>query len=497
MMWRDTKVVVVEDNEQRRHDLKIILDFIGEEVIVAPSREWKEVFAREVSDRADVLCAFVDVVSNGHDAMSIAQGISGWDADIPVVLIGEQRLDPERMDERTRNQVIDQLDFPLTYVKLADALRRAQVFKDQRATDPSRIFRRDAELFRSLVGSSRAICDVRHLMAQVADKDVTVLILGESGTGKEVVARNLHHQSARRNKPFVPVNCGAIPAELLESELFGHEKGAFTGAINSRPGRFELAQGGTLFLDEIGDMPLHMQVKLLRVLQERTYERVGSNKTIKADVRIIAATHRNLEEHIKDGRFREDLFYRLNVFPIEMPPLRERTEDIPLLINELIERMEQEKRGSIRFSPAAIMSLCRHEWFGNVRELANLVERLVITHAYGTVNINDLPKRYRHVSDGEDFQEHMTAEPSSMAVISSDRPVVHFGNDLPLAQLPVNGLDLKDYLDTLERNLICQALDDCNGIVARAAEKLRIRRTTLVEKMRKYQINRGDASAGI
>ena len=174
------------------------------------------------------------------------------------------------------------------------------------------------------------------------------MILGESGTGKEVVARNIHYNSSRRDNPFVPINCGAIPSELLESELFGHEKGAFTGAISTRQGRFELAEGGTLFLDEIGDMSMHMQVKLLRVLQERTFERVGSNKTIASDVRIIAATHRNLEDAISKGKFREDLFYRLNVFPIEMPPLRDRIEDIPLLINELIKRLEHEKRGSIR-----------------------------------------------------------------------------------------------------------------------------------------------------
>ena len=177
------------------------------------------------------------------------------------------------------------------------------------------------------------------------------------------------------------MNCGAIPAELLESELFGHEKGAFTGAITSRAGRFELANGGTLFLDEIGDMPLPMQVKLLRVLQERTFERVGSNKTQNVDVRIIAATHKNLEKMIEDGTFREDLYYRLNVFPIEMA--RARVEDIALLLNELISRMEHEKRGSIRFNSAAIMSLCRHDWPGNVRELANLVERLAIMHPYG------------------------------------------------------------------------------------------------------------------
>jgi len=297
-----------------------------------------------------------------------------------------------------------------------------------------------------------------------------------------VVARNLHYHSHRRNKPFVPVNCGAIPAELLESELFGHEKGAFTGAINSRPGRFELAEGGTLFLDEIGDMPLNMQVKILRVLQEHTFERVGSNKTIKANVRIIAATHKDLEKMIEEGTFREDLYYRLNVFPIEMPSLRERVEDLPLLLNELISRLENEKRGSIRFNSAAIMSLCRHEWHGNVRELANLVERLAILHPYGVIGVNELPKKFRHVDEGD---EQYT--PPVVADVTQSEGLA--GVDSP-ALLPVNGLDLREYLQDLECSLIQQALDDANGVVARAAEKLSIRRTTLVEKMRKYNINR-------
>ncbi|EZO49096.1 transcriptional regulator FleQ [Pseudomonas aeruginosa] len=326
------------------------------------------------------------------------------------------------------------------------------------------------------------------MMQQVADTDASVLILGESGTGKEVVARNLHYHSKRREGPFVPVNCGAIPAELLESELFGHEKGAFTGAITSRAGRFELANGGTLFLDEIGDMPLPMQVKLLRVLQERTFERVGSNKTQNVDVRIIAATHKNLEKMIEDGTFREDLYYRLNVFPIEMAPLRERVEDIALLLNELISRMEHEKRGSIRFNSAAIMSLCRHDWPGNVRELANLVERLAIMHPYGVIGVGELPKKFRHVDDeDEQLASSLREELEERAAINAGLP----GMDAP-AMLPAEGLDLKDYLANLEQGLIQQALDDAGGVVARAAERLRIRRTTLVEKMRKYGMSRRD-----
>ncbi|MCL5975159.1 MAG: sigma-54 dependent transcriptional regulator, partial [Gammaproteobacteria bacterium] len=340
---------------------------------------------------------------------------------------------------------------------------------------------------------------------QVSDSEANVLILGESGTGKEVVARNLHYFSSRREKPFVPVNCGAIPAELLESELFGHEKGAFTGAITARKGRFEMAEGGTLFLDEIGDMPLPMQVKLLRVLQERTFERVGSNKTQKANVRVIAATHRNLETHIEDGRFREDLFYRLNVFPIEMPALRERPEDIPLLIHELIQRIEHENRGAVRFTPAAIASLCRYSWPGNVRELANVVERLVILYPYGTVDFDDLPEKYQ--IEGEPLAEVITAaisarhEAETMLKVTAktsapDAPSLgngfnHLDESLTkLDSIPENGLDLREHLANLEYLLIKQALDEASGVVAHAASRLKMRRTTLVEKIRKYGIQR-------
>ncbi|MCJ8271344.1 MAG: sigma-54 dependent transcriptional regulator, partial [Psychrosphaera sp.] len=292
------------------------------------------------------------------------------------------------------------LRFPIKYPQLSNALQQATIYRGQFESPGQTLD------FRRLVGNSAAMKAVQRMIDQVSDSGANVLILGESGTGKEVVARNLHHFSSRREKPFVPINCGAIPAELLESELFGHEKGAFTGAITARKGRFEMAEGGTLFLDEIGDMPLPMQVKLLRVLQERTYERVGSSKSLTANVRVIAATHRNLEVHIEEGRFREDLFYRLNVFPIEIPALRERPEDIPLLINELIMRIEHENRGTVRFTSAAIASLCRCPWSGNVRELANVIERLVILFPYGTVDFDDLPEKFQ--LQGDDLPEAVT-----------------------------------------------------------------------------------------
>jgi len=370
-------------------------------------------------------------------------------------------------------------------------------------------------------GTSAAIRDVIALIRQVAEHDSTVLILGESGTGKEVAARAIHDLSPRRQRPFIAVNCGAIPAELLESELFGHEKGAFTGAVTTRKGRFEIAEGGTLFLDEIGDMSPTMQVKLLRVLQERVFERVGNHAPIRCNVRIIAATHRNLEEAIAASMFREDLFHRLNVFPIEMPALRTRMEDLPLLVRDFIAYNQTEGR-RVQLSPLALSALARHRWPGNVRELANLIERLSIVCAGRMAGIRDLPAKYRPAelaavdepagapgaaaTAGTLAQE--PADLESAAIIaagtvtlpelceespppetpesagSAAAPGARLPADAQM-QLPVEGLDLRHHLLTIERRLIEQALARTAGTVAHAARLLQLRRTTLVEKMRK------------
>ncbi|MDG1580341.1 sigma-54 dependent transcriptional regulator [Pseudomonas sp. GOM6] len=487
-MWRETKILLIDDNAERRRDLSVILNFLGEDHLSCGSSDWREAVDALESSREVLNVLLGDVIAKGG-ALELIKHIGAWDENLPLLLIGEPI--PQDWTDDLRRRVLASLEMPPSYNKLLDSLHRAQVYREMYDQARERGRQREPNLFRSLVGTSRAIHQVRQMMQQVADTEASVLILGESGTGKEVVARNLHYHSKRREAPFVPVNCGAIPAELLESELFGHEKGAFTGAITSRAGRFELANGGTLFLDEIGDMPLPMQVKLLRVLQERTFERVGSNKTQSVDVRIIAATHKNLEKMIEEGTFREDLYYRLNVFPIEMAPLRERVEDIPLLMNELISRMEFEKRGSIRFNSAAIMSLCRHDWPGNVRELANLVERMAIMHPYGVIGVGELPKKFRHVDDeDEQLAISLREELDERAAIGASLPGIS-----NTAMLPPEGLDLKDYLGNLEQGLIQQALDDANGVVARAAERLRIRRTTLVEKMRKYGMSRRDDEA--
>ncbi len=343
-------------------------------------------------------------------------------------------------------------------------------------------------------GTSPAIRAVSALIRQVAGFDSTVLVLGESGTGKEVAARAIHELSPRRNRPFVAVNCGAIPAELLESELFGHEKGAFTGAIAARKGRFEIAEGGTLFLDEIGDMSPSMQVKLLRVLQERVFERVGNHVPIRCNVRIVAATHRNLEASIAQGTFREDLFHRLNVFPIEMPALRERREDLAALVGEFAERNSAEGRGWVSFSAHALAALGEYSWSGNVRELSNLVERMSIVRAGQTVEVADLPPKYQPPKGwvGAPLSEPAAAaesvsevaplsEAAALALLESAescRPVD------PRA-LPEQGIDLREHLLSIERALVQQALRRANGTVAQAARLLNLRRTTLVERLRK------------
>jgi sigma-54 specific flagellar transcriptional regulator A len=387
-------------------------------------------------------------------------------------------------------------------------------------------------------GTSISIRDVIGLVRQVAEHDSTVLILGESGTGKEVAARAIHDLSPRRQRPFVAVNCGAIPAELLESELFGHEKGAFTGAVSARKGRFEIAEGGTLFLDEIGDMSPTMQVKLLRVLQERVFERVGNHVSMKCNVRIVAATHRNLEEAITRQAFREDLFHRINVFPIEMPALRSRIEDLPLLVRDFIAHNIAEGRGRVQLSPRALAALALYRWPGNVRELANLIERLSITSNGRIAEIGDLPQKYRPT----DWSDTWTAPPFANQIAASDTmqtealaiserieralerdedtartqevdaallataaakvattPESHT-ETITMAtihaaiELPADGLDLRAHLLEIERTLVVQALARSDGVVAHAAKLLNLRRTTLVEKLRKLGLLSGEVT---
>ena len=441
------KVVVVEPDSMQAAKWEALLRFLDYQPIVVPDlnrMEWPS------PSQLDWVAIMIGQAGSRGGMRELLARLREYDVQMPLVCMDESGRDCDGA-----HAVHLQLELPIRYPQLSAVLREARAIRAQPALRGR---------FRP-AGVSRTIQQVQRLIHQVAPFDTSVLILGESGTGKEMAARHIHDLSPRADRPFVPVNCGAIPPDLLESELFGHEKGAFTGAVTARTGRFEFAEGGTLFLDEIGDMPHAMQVKLLRVLQERCFERVGSNRSVSCDVRIIAATHRDLEAAIREGRFREDLYYRLNVFPVVMPPLRDRIEDLPSLCDELLAVIAARTGQTVSLTRAAKRELAGHPWPGNVRELGNLLERLVILHAGREVDVDDLPARYRaHVPD-------------------------RTCSDDPRGGLPPEGLDLKDYLAQLELALIREALHRSNGTVAEAARLLRMQRTTLVEKLRKYRVD--------
>ncbi|NEV60489.1 sigma-54 interaction domain-containing protein [Thiorhodococcus minor] len=383
---------------------------------------------------------------------------------LPIVC---QPLDGGSLDLKHRAFVVETPLSPGTVIQI---LQRLQL---EAGSDP------EADI--DLVGQHPKMRGVKRLIAQVAKTEATVLILGETGSGKEVVARAIHRASTRSGKPFVAVNCGAIPGDLLESELFGHEKGAFTGAFTARAGRFELAEDGVLFLDEIGDMPLPMQVKLLRVLQERTFERVGSNKPIQTNARIVSATHRNLEEAVDAGDFRQDLFFRLNVFPIELPSLRERESDIPLLAATLEERLREQGGQPAHLTPAVFAHLQAHPWPGNIRELANLLEQLSIMYPDQLVDLPQLPTRFRPADVAPLPLVEAEVEPTA-----AGQMLPGIGDDM----LPPEGTEMREYLNEVERRMIISALEQNDYVVARAARRLGMRRTTLVERMRKFGLER-------
>ena len=367
---------------------------------------------------------------------------------------------------------IHRLDFPIQLDALSDVLAEIQALPVRKDHDNCRPATGVGGSSR-IVGDSAHIGEIRATVEKVAPTAATVLVTGESGTGKEVVARCIHELSGREG-PFVAINCSAIPDNLLESELFGHERGAFTGADSARAGKFELARSGTVFLDEIGDMPMAMQVKLLRVLQERAVERVGGSRSIDIDVRIVAATHRDLPSRISEGLFREDLYYRLSVFPIEILPLRERPEDVLPLIQEMIGRMKTDRGLTVQLPESSIKLLQEYSWPGNVRELANIVERLAVIKPFGRIEPGDLPRSLRK-------------ESSPPVVVSSTLNADRSSSPEVLAA----ELDVKAHLSAVEQQLIHSALQRAEGVVAKAAELLGIGRTTLVEKMKRYGISAG------
>ena len=485
----ESRVLVLDADEERAEGLRTLLQFIDYVPVQhdrcgpiissgAKPADWVAVIVGKVTDES-ALNGFVDWLKRDH-------------LHPPLLVLPEHQANATTRFDLHESACIA-LEWPLKYAQVHEVLKRAGLTRMDREA-------LDTVASKGPTGNSSAVRRVRRMIEQVAGFDTTVLITGESGTGKEVVARAVHAQSKRRDKPFVAVNCGAIPAELLESELFGHEKGAFTGAITARKGRFELADGGTLFLDEIGDMSLSMQVKILRVLQERSFERVGGMKSQRCDVRVIAATHRNLEDAIVKGTFREDLYYRLNVFPIETPPMRERLEDLPLLIDDLIGQLERTTRGSVRLSAETVNTLRAYHWPGNVRELSNLVERLAVLHPGATVRPQDLPSRYRPA--GFETMEPVAEASVEQGFETIERPILAEMRVVDLLSptktdpvLPPAGVDLKDHIEHIEASLIKQALAQSGGVVAHAAKLLNTRRTTLVEKLRKYGLQREESEA--
>ena len=399
------------------------------------------------------------------DGLEIIDRLAKLDAKIiPIMMTGFGTI--ETAVRAMKSGAFDFITKPFDLEAVAVVVRKAaEVLRLRQENHLLRKAVRDQYRLEQLVGTSEPIQDVMEFVRKVADSDSTVMIQGESGTGKELVARMLHFNSFRKDRPLVPVNCGAIPENLLESELFGHEKGAFTGATHARMGRFELANGGTIFLDEIGEMSLPLQVKLLRVLQEREFERVGGNRTIHVDVRIVAATNQDLETLVEEKRFRKDLFYRLNVIPIVIPPLRERRSDIPLLIDHFLTRFNQAKHTEISgLAPDALHLLTEYDWPGNIRELENMVERLVVLKKHGTLSTEDLPEKICRRSSGPELKEQF----------------IRFSED---------GINLSREVEQYEKHLIMEALRKANGVTSRAAQLLHLNRTTLVEKLKRKGVD--------
>ncbi len=459
------KVAVIDDDPVVNDLLSDFLSSEGHEVVKAKDgREGLEALKREVFD-----VVFLDLKLPGLDGLQILERSKETiNSRTPVVIITAHGS----IDTAVKAMQLGALDYitkPFRLEETSVVVKKALEFKRLKEENVA-LRRQIKERYATygIIGTSAKMQEVFSLIDKIADTDSTVLITGESGTGKELVARTIHYKSSRSENNFVPINCGAIPKDLLESELFGHEKGAFTGAISTRIGRFELANGGTIFLDEVGELAPELQVKLLRVLQEREFERVGGVKTIKVDVRIIAATNKDLEELVQKGKFREDLFYRLNVIPLHLPPLRERKDDIPLLVEHFIEKHALSKgRESPEISQEILNIFMQYPWPGNVRELENIIERLCILASGRKVELSDLPERFR-----------------SLPALKTDNHIheIQVQEDI---ELTPKGIDLNRVLDDIETRLITQALEITGGNKTRAARLLGLNRTTLIEKLKK------------
>lgn len=452
------QILIIDDEEGNRQALHKLLEDKGYSVRSSGSGEE----AQEILKKTNFSCILTDLRLPGISGLEILKQVKAQSPYTNVILITGQGS-AETAVEAMKNGAFDYITKPLNFGKLQLLVENA--LEKSRLVAENLYLReqlRHRYAFNNIIGHSEAMEVLFDRLERVVHTDSTVLVLGESGTGKELVSRAIHFNSLRRDQPFIAINCSAIPTELLESELFGHTRGSFTGAVADKPGHFERAQGGTLFLDEIGTMPVHLQTKLLRVLQEQEVQRVGSSKAIKLDVRVISATNTNLEELIKQGQFREDLYYRLNVIPIHLPPLRQRQEDIALLARHFLQKCCQELQQPLKsLTPGAMATLESYHWPGNVREMENVIERTVALTDGNLIQREDLPP---HIGGGE----------ASGGDTYAWKAVV-----------PDNGMDMPGAISRLERQLILQALKRSGGIKSRAAALLGINRTTLVEKIKR------------
>ncbi|MCK9240267.1 sigma-54 dependent transcriptional regulator [Desulfocurvus sp.] len=456
------RILVVDDEQDIRFSLRGILEDEGHEVHEAESGEQA---LRMVGERAPEL-VLLDIWLTGIDGLEVLDTLRSRQPDLPVIMIsGHGNI--ETAVSAIKKGAFDFIEKPLSLEKVILCVNKALEFNTIQRENQELRLRLGSEQISSLTGRSAAVLALRQHIAQVAPTEAWVLITGENGTGKEIVARMIHSQSRRGARPLVAVNCAAIPEELIESELFGHEKGAFTGAETSRPGRFEQADGGTLFLDEIGDMSLKTQAKILRILQEQKFEHVGGRRTVTVDVRVIAATNKDLMEEIREGRFREDLYYRLKVFPLVVPPLRERGEDIPLLIEDFLERLTRlQGFRPLSFTEEALRVLCAYPWPGNVRELKNFVERMLILYSGSEVGPEDLPAE-------------ILAAPAACGALARDLPI------------PSGAVDFKTARQDFEAEFLRRKLEEFEGSVSRLAESIGLERTYLYRKLKAYGIQTG------
>ncbi|MCX7010982.1 MAG: sigma-54 dependent transcriptional regulator [Candidatus Sumerlaeota bacterium] len=451
-------VLVIDDDWSIRDVLSNILRAEGFDVLTAENGEE----GNKLLDEQDFQIVITDMRMPKGDGIAVLRHIQDKGLDC-LGIVATAYGSVESAVEALRCGAFDYVTKPFHLDEIRHVIHRAIEYRGLRRENVQlRQELQRVNKIENIVGASAPMQRLFAMITTVADSDSTVLVLGESGTGKELVARAIHYNSRRSQRPLIAVNCAAIPEDLLESELFGHVRGSFTGAISDRPGRFALADGGTIFLDEIGDMSPKLQVKVLRVLQEHEFEPVGATQTMKVNVRVIAATNQDLETRVRDHQFREDLFYRLNVIPIRLPPLRERRDDVPLLLQHFLEKFNKENHSRLaRFSEEAIALLQACPWPGNVRELENLVERMSILVGEGEVAAADLPEKFR----GQTRQEFAD-----------------------FAEFPPEGVDLNRLVERFEGRLIRQALDRSNGVKNQAAKLLNIKRTTLVEKIKKLGI---------